>query len=260
MQSGDPRAQFVRPSRDEGIPGTVFKGKKGAYRRVDFTYADTVRHKTLALTNFHISFKGKSKKTHLFCAHWDCRPWADRDPDFRNRSLPIPGANDGASGTAILMELCNLLSSTPADKSVELAFFDGEDYGSGNMPEAWCLGSKHFARNVLSETYAYAVLIDMVGDKNLAIKREPQSLACAPWLISKVWALAKEQGAAGFLDKTGPSIYDDHVPLIAKGIPAIDIIDFDYPFWHTLNDTPDKCSPVSLKQVGDLLTALIYER
>src|SRR3989339_711550 len=178
------------------------KEKKGAYRRVDFTYADTVRHKTLALTNFHISFKGKSKKTHLFCAHWDCRPWADRDPDFRNRSLPIPGANDGASGTAILMELCNLLSSTPADKSVELAFFDGEDYGSGNMPEAWCLGFKYFARNVLSETYAYAVLIDMVGDKNLAIKREPQSLACAPWLISKVWALAKEQGAAGFLDKT----------------------------------------------------------
>ncbi|MFH0920456.1 MAG: M28 family peptidase [Fibrobacterota bacterium] len=232
---------------------------KGEYRRVNFTWNDTHRKKTLALTNFHVLFKGQSQKRILFCAHWDCRPWADRDPIASNRSLPVLGANDGASGTAVLLELCGLLSSRPPEKSVEIIFFDGEDYGTETNPEGWCLGSKHFAKSARPSDYTYAVLIDMIGDRDLSIRREQRSQANAPIVMDQIWSLAAAQGCSAFVDRTGYAIYDDHVPLIEKGIPAVDLIDLDYPYWHTISDTPDKCSAQSLGQVGNVLEALIYE-
>ncbi len=234
------------------------KSKKGHFLREDFVFNDKSRNTILKLSNFHIIFKGKTEKRHILCAHWDCRPWADRDNDILAHSKPIPGANDGASGTAILLELCNAFSSSPPLKTVEIILFDGEDYGIGGNSD-WCLGSKHFAANAKPEIYAYAILLDMVGDKDLSISREANSEQSSPWLTNKIWTIAQNLKIEAFSDKIGPSIYDDHIPLIQKGIPAVDIIDFDYPYWHTLSDTPDKCSAKSLKAVGDVLLKLMYE-
>jgi glutaminyl-peptide cyclotransferase len=254
-------------SREPNAPGhrmakrhfeDFLKKQKGVYSRDDFTYKDKSRHVTLKLTNFHLIFAGKTKKRYLLCAHWDTRPWADRDPNPLNRTRPIPGANDGASGVAILMELCNLFSAQPPSKTVEIILFDGEDYGKDNNSE-WCLGSKHFAARAAAETYGYAVLLDMVGDKTLTLKREGNSQKYFPWLVERIWTAAKEIPSEPFRDEIGPAIYDDHLPLIEKGIPAIDLIDFEYPAWHTLSDTPDQCSPNSLASVGKVLAKLMYE-
>jgi hypothetical protein len=234
------------------------KNQKGAYSRDDFSYLDKALNKTLKLTNFHILFKGKGGKRRLFCAHWDCRPWADHDPDMISRTHPIPGANDGASGVAVLMELCNTISKKPPAFAVEIVLFDGEDYGKDQNQE-WCLGSKHFASKADPGNYAYAVLLDMIGDKHLEIKREANSQKNAPWLVDRIWGAAKAVGADAFLDEMGLAIYDDHIPLVEKGIPSVDIIDFDYPAWHTLSDVPDQCSPQSLGAVGGVLLKFMYE-
>lgn len=233
------------------------KKQKGQYLRDDFTFQDTVRHKVLNLTNFHIVFRGVSAKRRLLCAHWDCRPWADRDPSPLSANRPVPGANDGASGVAVLLEICNLLSEKPAAEGVEIVLFDGEDYGT-DRDDNWCQGSKHFANKADPRQYSYAILLDMIGDKNLAIRQESNSRRYSPWLVEKVWDAARACKARSFLVEQGVAIYDDHIPLIEKGIPAVDLIDFDYPAWHTLSDTPDQCSAKSLKEVGDVLVKLIY--
>ena len=139
------------------------KKQKGIYSRDDFTYQDKTGGKTLALTNFQMLFKGKGGKRRLFCAHWDSRPWADHDPDLSNRSRPILGANDGASGVAVLMELCTFFSKNPPASSAEIVLFDGEDIGRDRNNE-WCRGSKHFASKADPKDYLYAVLLDMIGD------------------------------------------------------------------------------------------------
>jgi glutaminyl-peptide cyclotransferase len=234
------------------------KKQKGAFARDDFTYQNKTDNKALALTNFQLLFKGKGGKRRLFCAHWDTRPWADHDPDLTNRSRPIPGANDGASGVAVLMELCNLFSKKPPSSSVEIVLFDGEDIGKDRNNE-WCQGSKRFASKADPKNYFYAVLLDMIGDKDLEIKREGNSQVNAPWLLDRIWAAAKEIRADAFTEKMGPGIYDDHIPLIEKGIPSADIIDFDYPAWHTLSDLPEKCSAQSLQTIGNVLVKLAYE-
>jgi glutaminyl-peptide cyclotransferase len=235
------------------------KKQKGAYARDDFTYQDKARNKTLKLTNFHILFKGQGGKRRLLCAHWDCRPWADRDPDPAGRNQPVPGANDGASGVAVLMELCNAFSEKPPLLPVEVVLFDGEDYGKDQNQE-WCLGSKHFASKADAGNYAFAVLLDMIGDKDLEIEREANSQKKAPWLMNRIWAEARAAGIDAFADRIGPAIYDDHIPLMEKGIPSADLIDFNYPAWHTLSDVPEKCSPGSLGIVGRVLLKLVYEK
>jgi hypothetical protein len=235
------------------------KRQKGKYCRVDFTWKDPRTGKSLSLTNFHIVFPGRTKKRVLLCAHWDTRPWADRDPDPLRRTLPIPGANDGASGVAVLMALCSLLTLRPAEQTVEVVFFDGEDSGRDGH-EYFCIGSRHFAKTADPSKYTYAVLLDLVGEKDLRITKEAHSVQSAPWLVRRIFSLAHDQKLDCFVDLPGPAVYDDHIPLIEKGIPAVDLIDFDYPHWHTMADTPDKCSPKSLECVGTLLEALIYGR
>jgi Zn-dependent M28 family amino/carboxypeptidase len=211
----------------------------------------------LNLTNIIAIFGPNVDKKVILAAHWDTRPFADRDSDPKKRSQPIPGANDGASGVAVLLELARAFRSETPPIKIIMVLFDGEDYGknSGEM----FLGSRHFARKIRPEWVPeYGILLDMIGDKDLDIYIEQNSINAAPDVVRKVWNLADDLKLKGFYRKVGYSITDDHIELINVGIECIDIIDFNYPYWHTLEDTPGKCSPQSLETIGKLLLELIY--
>lgn len=195
----------------------------------------------------------------MISAHWDSRPLADLDPDSTKRNDPVPGANDGASGVAVLLELARLLDSVPPPIGVDLVLFDGEDGGDyGDSPGRWCQGSFHFAAH-LPTRYKWAINIDMIGDKDLVLPVEGHSFRLAPDLVDRVWKKAAELNESAFQRVRGTDVFDDHMPILSKGIPAIDIIDFDYPPWHTTQDTADKCSAASLATVGRVLVAVIYD-
>lgn len=204
------------------------------------------------------------KERILVTAHWDTRPWADQEENKADHGRPIPGANDGASGVAVLLELARIFKSQPPPVGIDVVLFDGEDVGQSGYSQSFCQGSQYFAKNLpRGTTYRFAINLDMIGDKNLVIKREENSDTYAPALMDQVFSLARALGFRQFVDERISGIYDDHMPLNDVHIPAIDLIDFDYPdatnkYWHTLDDTPDKCSPESLEAVGTVLVNLIY--
>ena len=194
----------------------------------------------------------------LLCAHWDTRPWADLDPLPANRKKPIVGANDGASGVAVLMEMARMFKKSPPPLEVKIVLFDGEDYGREGEIWDYLLGSKYFAQNAVTSEYRYAVLLDLIGDADLEIKREYNSYVNCMELQNTIWDIAEEVGSWQFTEKMTRPIIDDHLSLIAVGIEAVDLIDFEYEYWHTVEDTPDKCSVESLDSVGRVLVELIY--
>jgi len=208
----------------------------------------------LTMTNI-LGTRNPSAPLHILLgAHWDTRPRADRDPDPSKRSQPILGANDGASGVAVLLELARELKAEALPYRVTFALLDGEDYGV--TLEQYFLGSKYYAQNLPEPRPKRGIIVDMVGDADLALYQEPNSRLYAPSLVDAVWSLAAQLGMDAFVPQQGEAaILDDHMPLNAVGIPTIDIIDFDYPYWHTTMDTVDKCSPASLRAVGSVLLA-----
>lgn len=220
----------------------------------DFTY------KGMPLTNVIGIFNPTAKRRVLLCAHWDTRPTADQELDPAKRRKPILGANDGASGVAVLLEIGRLLKQKPPSVGVVVVFLDGEDYGSFERDEGVFLGSRHFAKNSIKQWRCeYGILLDMVGDRNLDIYREEASQNYAPGVNQKVFAAARRLGyGKNIIDDLKTSVVDDHIPLNQAGLPTIDLIDFNYGPWHTLDDTPDKCSAESLKIVGDTLLEVIY--
>lgn len=213
-----------------------------------------------------INLQPKSKKRVLLCAHWDTRPWADKDPLKENRDKPILGANDGASGVAVLLEMARVIKQQPPDIGIDIILFDIEDYGEHNAelyPDSlnpYCIGSQYFAKHNTSYFPIYGILLDMVGSKNLDLPIEGFSYQNGKDIVNKVWDTAKKLEKPAFRKSIEQSIYDDHVPLQQIGIPCIDIIDMSYfdTYHHTLADTPDKCSAESLKQVGDVLVEVLY--
>lgn len=225
-----------------------------------FTHRDLSDGRAVELTNILVTVKGRepSKPGIILCAHWDTRPRADVEANPNLRERPIIGANDGASGVAVLMELANAFKVRPPARTVHLVLFDGEDYGKSGSLDEYFLGARHYAEHLPNPRPAYAVLLDMVGDRNLSLPMEANSLARNPDLVRKVWERARSLNLDAFRMEHGPVVYDDHIPLLAKGLPALDIIDFDYPPWHTLGDTPDKCSAHSLGVVGRLVASLAY--
>lgn len=215
--------------------------------------------KSYQFTNVIASFGNQGERV-LLCAHWDTRPWADQDSDPKNRNKPLLGANDGASGVAVLLEIARILKQVPPPRGVDIVLFDGEDSGTEGRNESWCLGSRHFAQNKRSDyNPRYGILLDMIGDRDLYLPIERNSQKYAPELVHSVWTKAEELGLPAFDRSLGFEMIDDHLELLNVGIPVIDIIDFDYPYWHTLQDTEDKCSPESLGIIGTLLLHLIYE-
>jgi glutaminyl-peptide cyclotransferase len=227
-------------------------------------FKQSVAGKTLSLSNITALFNPKAKSFILLAAHWDTRPLADMEVDPARQAKPILGANDGASEVAVLLELARLFKQRQPDVGVMMVFFDGEDYAT-NPPSAdtMFLGSKYFAGHLDPKTkqaIRYGILLDMIGDKNLGIYEEAQSLAAAPEVVKKVWDTAKSLGyEKSFIASSKYSISDDHIPLIKAGVKCIDVIDFDYAPWHTLDDTVDKCSPDSLGIVGDVIAKVVYQ-
>jgi len=179
-------------------------------------------------------------------AHYDTRPKADQDPS--DPAAPVPGANDGGSGVAVLLELAAAMPPDTLPRAVWMVFFDAEDSG-GIEGWDWILGSSHLVETLEAEIES-AVVVDMVGDADL---RLPLELNSTGTLQQEIWLTAQTLGYSAFVAEPGPSILDDHTPFLRAGIPAVDIIDFEYPPWHTQADTLDKVSPASLEQVGRTL-------
>ncbi|TXT54137.1 MAG: Aminopeptidase YwaD [Candidatus Thorarchaeota archaeon] len=197
--------------------------------------------------------------TMILGAHYDTRPKADNDPNPSNRNKPVLGANDGASGVAVLLELAKVL---PEDvrSYVELVFFDAEDSGYIDGWE-WIVGSTYYVNQMTSErinSISAMILVDMVGDANLRIPKEIKSTDS---LQNLIWSIAHEFNYGNiFLNETGGSITDDHVPFLKAEIPSVDLIHYPFPdSWHTIEDTPDKCSAASLEAVGRVVEVFVVD-
>ena len=221
---------------------------------------------TLEMTNIVGIFFGSGTKSLLLGAHWDTRPTADHDVNPERRNKPILGANDGASGVAVLLETARILTQNPHDETIYIVFFDAEDLGIEGNPRSYALGAQHFAKNLPIPKPDNAIILDMVGDAELHLPIERNSYVHNPTLVKILWTLADELELEAFDKQLKYEIYDDHVPLWEEAqIPAIDIIDFNYPnrwsnFWHTHEDIPIHCSAESLNQVGTLLIHYIFDR
>jgi len=204
----------------------------------DFVYQDTPARNLIARAN-----EGQGPII-ILGAHYDSRRRADRDPEHPDQ--PVPGANDGASGVAVLLELARSLDHDKVPHEIWLAFFDAEDNG-GLDGWDWIAGSTYMAEHLTVQPEAM-LLVDMIGDADQQIYFDLNS---DPELSARVWAVAAQLGYGDyFLPLPRYAMLDDHTPFRQRGIPAIDIIDFDYPYWHTTADTADKVSPESLERVG----------
>ncbi|GMV08222.1 MAG: glutamine cyclotransferase [Gemmatimonadota bacterium] len=229
--------------------------------------ADTFSHvtragDTLTLTNVLARFRPELTRRIVLLAHWDTRPTSDEAADPTLRDTPIPGANDGASGTAVLLELARVFAAQPPPLGVDLLFVDGEDYG----PEIddMLLGAKRYASTLPDQGRPiYGVLLDMVGDRDPLFPMEGYSAQAAPIVVRKVWDAARRLGyEATFPETASGPVGDDHVPLIQAGLPTVVVIDLQYgpgnAWWHTAQDTPDKLSAETLRMVGEVMAELVY--
>ncbi len=241
-------------------------------RKVGEKYADQVVEQpflvrtpegTQAMTNLEFRFHGtQGGAPILIGAHFDTRPFADEDPDPANRSEPILGANDGGSGTAILLGLAQYLNQHPVTRPVHLVFFDGEDFGAKGSGLN-LLGSTYYAQELAKKERAkwpyWVLVIDMVGDKDLQIFKETHSLKGSSSFLDKIYAVARDQGVKSLKEETKYTIFDDHYPFHQMGIPSTVLIDFDYPYWHTLQDTLDKCSIESMISIFSVVVKTIED-
>jgi glutaminyl-peptide cyclotransferase len=217
---------------------------------------------TLRMTNVIARYRPEAPDRILLVAHWDTRRRADRSPFPEDRSRPVQGANDGASGTAVLMELAELFRQQPPPIGVDLLFTDGEDFGPG--PEDMYLGARHFAANPLpGPRPRYAIVLDMVADADARFRPEENSLRFAPDVARRVWALAKVMGHDSvFQEERAAAISDDHVELAKAGIPSIVIIDYEYgpgnQFWHSVDDVIKQVSRETMGIVGEVVAEHVY--
>lgn len=226
----------------------------------DFIFSFGNPRRTVKAVNVISRFQPERGERIILCAHWDTRPWADSDPDPANHDKPVLGANDGASGVAVLMHMAELIAVFPPDIGIDIVFFDAEDAGQHQDTESWARGSAAFV-NEYADLFSprYGILLDMIGDADLHIYQEQYSVKYAGFLVDRLWDKAAELGIPEFIPQPDYAVYDDHIPFLQAGIPCVNVIDFNYPQWHTVNDTPDHCSAHSLEQVGRVITAHIYE-
>ena len=232
------------------------------------SYTETMprTNQKVGMNNVIARFNIRAKEQIMISAHWDTRPWGDRGISQVDRENPILGANDGASGVAVILELARILKNTSPGIGVNLVLFDAEDYGTSGDSWSYCKGSQYFAKNLPIPIPDHAINLDMVGDANLNIYIERYSYKQNPELVMELWGKAEELNLTGCKKMAYYTIFDDHVPLYEiAGIPAVDIIDFDYPdektnYHHTHNDVVENCSPQSLSQVGTLMVHHIYDR
>lgn len=269
----DSAYRFVAEQVEFGprVPGTEAHRRCGDYIAsklrgygADVTVTDTVfvaiDGKSTPVRNIMGRFRPEAKRSVMLLAHYDTRPWADRDANPSNHSLPIDGANDGGSGVAVMLEIARNISGIPADLGIDMLFVDAEDAGSYAEDATWCIGSQAWAsyRNPADRCPSFAILLDMVGGKDAVFHREYFSELSAKGINDRVWAAARALGyGSRFVDAMGGAINDDHLNIQAAGIPAIDIIEsynpstegFN-PTWHTLDDNLSNIAPTTMAIVG----------
>ncbi|MBW7998048.1 MAG: M28 family peptidase [Candidatus Glassbacteria bacterium] len=260
------RAQLAFGPR---VPGTEGHAGCAQWMIDEFSrYADSVAadrwdHVTAAgdslpLINITASFNPSERKRVLLCAHWDTRPVADQDPDPAKRGSPIPGANDGGSGTAVLLELAHVFAANPPGVGVDLVLFDGEDYGDFNAGTDVLLGSLRFAAHNRRYRPRLGILLDMVGDADAEFPYEGYSWQWLNRDVELVWDTAHELGYGNyFVRQQGTHVIDDHVPLFKAGIHCIDVIQMGLPYWHTHGDDIDKLSAATLEAVGRTVAEVV---
>ena len=256
------------------IPGSAAHDSTGDWilarlrERADTVIVQDIAHpleggRTLRLRNFLARFRPAAAERVLYLAHWDTRPRADQSANLAAQRQPVPGANDGASGVAVLVGVADALKARPPAVGVDLLFVDGEDYGDFADSSAVLIGSRWFAAHQPpGYPPLFAVLFDMVGDKDLLLPYEQNSQAFAPEVVDRVWKVADSIGYGNvFVQQPGSTLIDDHVALQRAGIHAIDVVDFSYGpgngYWHTTDDTLDKVSAQSLQIVGDVAVAVV---
>lgn len=234
--------------------------------RQEFQGRDPLSGQMVPMTNLLVHWRPDAPERVLLCAHYDTRPYPDNDPDPAKRRGLFVGANDGASGVAVLCELGRHLPQTPTQRGIDFVFFDGEELVYDAQRDPYFLGSEYFAREYVSNPppyrYRWGVLLDMVGDRSLEIYIERNSYSWPDTrpLVEAIWNTARRQGVREFIPRPRHWVNDDHLKLHdIAGIPTCDIIDFDYPrpgratYWHTTRDTPENCSAESLGKVGRVM-------
>ncbi|MBR1543911.1 MAG: M28 family peptidase [Muribaculaceae bacterium] len=218
----------------------------------------------LNITNVMASILPHKQQRILLLAHYDSRPWADNDPDPANHKRPVMGANDGASGVAVMLELARVLQGSDLPVGIDLLFVDAEDYGDSGNDDSWALGTQFWAASELAKDYhpMHAILLDMVGATGAQFGFEYFTMQYAAATATAVWDAAASAGFAPyFVRRPAGAITDDHVTLCRAGIPCIDIIDLRdngfFPQWHTVGDTMQVIDPATLKAVGQTLVTFI---
>lgn len=262
------RAQLAFGAR---VPGTAAHRQAGDWLVREFgARADTVIQQTwthttadgkrLPMRNVLASFNPTATRRVLYVAHWDSRPISEKATDPSRRALPVPGANDGASGVAILLALADVLKAKPSSIGVDILLVDGEDWGDFDTNTDVLIGSRYFAANLPNPDYnpEFGIVWDMVGKPNAQFLYESNSVRAAPEVIQRVWGTAAAIGhGAYFPTREYGAITDDHVPLIEVGMRVIDVIDLAFDHHHTPEDTEDKVSQQTLQVVGDVALAVL---
>jgi Zn-dependent M28 family amino/carboxypeptidase len=258
-------------TRQREMVASHFKAMGATLHEQPFSTQHPMTGERVNMVNLVGSWHPERKDRVVIGAHYDTRPHPDEEKDPARLRLPFLGANDGASGVALLMEIAHHLKDLNTPWGIDLVLFDGEELVFGSHPNTlgeYFLGSKEFAKAYVEEAdsqrkqsqYVAGLVLDMVGGAKLRINREPNSLNLAPNLVKDVWAVARQLRANGFRQEgVGREVLDDHLALNNAGIPTIDIIDFDYPYWHKADDLPKNCSAESLAEVGRVVTAWLAQ-
>ena len=261
--------QVAKGSRVAGTPGNaaVRDWIAGELQRLGGrverqAFVDTVGSRITPLVNVIGRFGPTHGRRIALFAHFDTRPWCDEDADRSKHDTPVPGANDAGSGVAVLLEVAELMHARAPAVGVDLVFLDGEDFGRPDAPAEYCRGSHGYARRLPppgdDARPVAGFLFDMVGDKDLGIWDEANSAQRATNLVELVHEAAAATNAKHFHRGVKYTLIDDHVQLLDAGLPAIDIVDFDYPAWHTSRDLPDQVSAASLTEVAGVASWIVY--
>ncbi len=252
-------------TRQRQMVAEHFKKMGAEIREQPFRTVHPLTGQRVEMVNLIGSWHPERHERVVIGAHYDTRPHPDQEDDPEKVDRPFLGANDCASGVALMMEMAHHLDKLETPWGVNLVLFDGEELVYGDRPRRgeYFLGSKMFARAYKKQAgrlgnktkYEAGLVLDMIGGRDVQIKREPYSMRLAGKLVNEVWAVARQVDATSFQHDIGREVLDDHLPLNDVGIPTIDIIDFDYPFWHKADDVPANCSAESLAEVGRVITA-----
>jgi Zn-dependent M28 family amino/carboxypeptidase len=235
-----------------------FEKLKLPVRKQSFEAKQATVKDPIPMTNLIVSVFPERKKRAIICSHYDTRPIADQEPDPRKWREPFVSANDGGSGVAFCMEFAHHLADMKLEVGLDFVLFDGEEVIYDRDRDKYFLGSEHFAREWKAQAdrplYLGAVLLDMIAGKTPRFPAEDHSIVEAPALTKQIWRIAGDLKCASFQNQIGPRVLDDHLALQKVGIPAIDIIDFDYPHWHRLADQPKNCNPEGPSDVAKVLS------